>query len=155
MIGKDVKNVKQCIMEGRRPMLIRCQIGVAPAGMQSLSSPSSRSLLSPSSSINYSYSTRDSSSSVTDEEALSLSSKIPGASSPRNSEDLSICIPENDSSAPASVSPMQHTPPSDSESKQVHRFYRFVSPRSEENDSDTLGRDLSVSEVRMERRGEE
>lgn len=154
MIGKDVKEVKHYIMEGRRPMLIRCQIGVAPAEMQSLSSPSSRSLLSPGSSINYSYSTRDSSSSITDEEALSLSAKIPAGSSPRNSEELSICIPENDSGVATSVSPMQHTPPSDSESKQVHRFYRFVSPRSEENESETLGRDLSVSEVGMEKGGE-
>lgn len=155
MIGKDVKNVKQYIMEGRRPMLLRCQIGVAPAGMQFLSSSSSRSLLSPSSSINHSYTTRDSSSSITDEEGLSLSSKVSATVSPRNSEEFSICIPESDSNALSSSSPVQHTPPSDSESKQVYRFYRFVSPRSDDNASDKLTTDPSVSEVGMKRRCEQ
>ena len=155
MIGKDVKNVKQYIMEGRRPMLLRCQIGVAPAGMQLLSSPSSRSLLSPSSSINYSSPARESSSSITDEEALSLSSKHLTSVSPRNSEELSICIPENDPNSLASVSPVQHTPPSDGEAKQVHRFYRFVSPRSDDSVTDKLTTDPSVSEVETGKESEE
>lgn len=43
MIGKEHKEVKRILGEERRPLILRCQIGVVPAVMSSLLVPSSRS----------------------------------------------------------------------------------------------------------------
>ena len=138
--------MKQIIEEASRPLLLRCQIGVAPQMMNEVCSPYVRSSSS---------SLHEGLMSPGGEESL----KEPMTPLYRNSvdiihrqsqscEELSISFSEGD----VNSTPMyQYSPflptPVDDEQKRVRRFYRFVTPSQADSGAEGLSADTEVSDV--------
>jgi len=156
MIGKEHKEVKRILGEERRPLILRCQIGVVPAVMSSLLVPSSRSFQASPSGIE---ALRCSAVLTSQEEMEEFQTMIQDCkrkceesevmrTSSKEGDDLSISFtPEYDSLHGPSLpwSPILQTP-SEEEATRVHRYYNYVSPAAS-SDGSSMTEKLSTSSM--------
>ena len=154
VIGKEYKEVRKIVEEERRPLLLRCQIGVAPAVMSSLLLPSSRSFQSSPSGLE---ALRSSAVLTSQEEVEEFQTMIQNCkrkgeesemvrTSSKEGDDLSITFStayESSHGPSLPWSPVLPTP-SEEEATRIHRYYNYVSP-SASSDGPSMTEKLSTT----------